>query len=311
MLTADPTGLATDNLYLDTVTITSPDASVENTEKVRVGLWVGSTTPTPTITINTPYAEVAADPIRPYAYVAGTGSAIQIYNVYTGLLVDTIPGVAAQVGAMTISHDGSTLYAVDTSNFKIVPANLDTRAVGAPWSPTSLPLFLDYTRANGTELVLSGNGQIFNAKTGTAFTSRFDGGYYGYVVVAAGPYRVRGEWWLESALARDYWDVHASDGTQSGAPIDSARSRRRITPGQIGAGRLAWRWCSMQRKSCPTGVRPERRSWIPHPQACSERPERHPPRRDSPAAAGHLSQRFETSPSNRPPTRTGPPTTRR
>ena len=186
MLTADPTGLATDNLYLDTVTITSPDASVENTEKVRVGLWVGSTTPTPTITINTPYAEVAADPIRPYAYVAGTGSAIQIYNVYTGLLVDTIPGVAAQVGAMTISHDGSTLYAVDTTNFKIVPVNLDTRAVGAPWSPTSLPLFLDYTRANGTELVLSGNGQIFNAKTGTAFTSRFDGGYYGYVVVAAG-----------------------------------------------------------------------------------------------------------------------------
>ncbi|HEX9192850.1 MAG TPA: hypothetical protein VF871_03700 [Burkholderiales bacterium] len=184
VLTADPSGSVNDSVNLATVTITSPD--VGNTEKVRVGLWVGSTTPTPTITINTPYAEVAADPIRPYAYVAGTGSAIRIYNVYTGLLVDTIPSVGAQVGAMTISHDGSTLYAVDTTNFKIVPVNLDTRAVGAPWSPTSLPLFLDYTRTNGTELVLSGNGQIFNAKTGTAFAPTFDGGYYGYVVVAAG-----------------------------------------------------------------------------------------------------------------------------
>ncbi|TMH81352.1 MAG: hypothetical protein E6H49_07295 [Betaproteobacteria bacterium] len=184
VLTANPSGLPNDTVNLATVTITSPD--VENTEKVRVGLWVGSTTPTPTIAINTAYAEVAADPIRPYAYLAGTGSDIQIYNVYTGLLVNTITSVAAQVGAMTVSHDGSTLYAVDTTNFKIVPVNLDTRAVGAPWLPTSLPLFLDYTRANGTELVLSGNGQIFNAKTGTAYASRFDGGYYGYVVVAAG-----------------------------------------------------------------------------------------------------------------------------
>ena len=186
VLTANPAGLTSDTVNLATVTITSPDTTVENTETIRVGLWVGSTTPTPTTTITTAYNEVAADPIRPYAYVAGTGNAIQIYNVYTGLLVNTIPSVAAQVGAMTISHDGSTLYAIDTTNFKIVPVNLDTLAVGAPWSPTSLPLFLDYTRTNGIELVLSGNGQIFNAKTGAAFAPTFSSGYYGYVVVAAG-----------------------------------------------------------------------------------------------------------------------------
>ena len=36
------------------------------------------------------------------------------------------------------------------------------------------------------------------------------------VLVAAGPYRLSGEWWRESegeaGWSRTYWDVHASDG---------------------------------------------------------------------------------------------------
>jgi protein ImuB len=34
------------------------------------------------------------------------------------------------------------------------------------------------------------------------------------VLVAAGPYRLSGEWWLDEtgSWAREYWDVHASDG---------------------------------------------------------------------------------------------------
>jgi len=37
------------------------------------------------------------------------------------------------------------------------------------------------------------------------------------ILIAAGPYRVEGEWWQSAsshapALSRDYWDVHASDG---------------------------------------------------------------------------------------------------
>jgi protein ImuB len=32
------------------------------------------------------------------------------------------------------------------------------------------------------------------------------------VLVAAGPYRVAGEWWVEDGWSRDYWDVQASDG---------------------------------------------------------------------------------------------------
>ena len=33
------------------------------------------------------------------------------------------------------------------------------------------------------------------------------------VLVAAGPYRLSGEWWQEErGFSRTYWDVHASDG---------------------------------------------------------------------------------------------------
>jgi BACON domain-containing protein len=187
VLTANPSSLTADTVNLAAVTITSDDATVENSgsEKVRVGLWVGSTTPSPTTPISATYFEIAADPIRPYAYAAGTGGNIQIYNVYTGLPVTTINSVAAQVGAMTVSHDGSTLYAVDTINFKIVPVSLDSLSVGAPWVPSSPVYYVTYTRANGTGVVLSGNGQIFNAETGAAFAAGFSGGYYYYSAVAA------------------------------------------------------------------------------------------------------------------------------
>jgi protein ImuB len=37
-------------------------------------------------------------------------------------------------------------------------------------------------------------------------------GIAGSVWVAAGPYRVSGEWWMDGGFSRDYWDVHASDG---------------------------------------------------------------------------------------------------
>jgi sugar lactone lactonase YvrE len=183
VLTANPASLTADTLNLATVTITSPDASVENTEKVRVGFWVGSTDPTTTPTTVTT-ANVAADPIRPYAYTA-VGGDIRVYHVHTGSLVTTITGVSTgAVGFMTVSHDGSTLYALDTTNSKVVPVDLDTLAVGTPFSINAVnPIkVIDYTRTNGVEVILSGNGgQIFNAKTGTLLFS----GFAGNTVVAA------------------------------------------------------------------------------------------------------------------------------
>jgi hypothetical protein len=183
VLTADPTGLATDTIHFATLTIDSPDASVENrgTEKVRIGFWVGSADPTSTaIGISAANPNVAADPIRPYAYAA-VGADIRVYNVYTGLLVNTITGVASgggTIGFMTVSHDGSKLYAIDVTNSKIVPVDLDTQTAGTSFSVSLINVVkvIDYTRTNGVELIVSGSsGQIFNAQTGTAFPVSFVG----------------------------------------------------------------------------------------------------------------------------------------
>src|SRR5882672_3152678 len=182
VLTVDPTLLAPDTLYLDTVTIDSPDTTVENrgTEKVRVGLWVNTLAPL-VGTINVTASNLAVDPIRPYLYAA-VGSDVQVYNMYSGSLVTTISGVAAgggTVGFMTVSHDGSKLYALDTTNSKIVPVDLDAYTLGTPFSVSLInPVkVIEYTRTNGVGVIVSGSaGQIFDAQTGTAFTPTFAGG---------------------------------------------------------------------------------------------------------------------------------------
>jgi hypothetical protein len=183
VLIADPTSLTADTVNFATVTITSPDASIVNTENVRVGLWVGSADPAASTPISIASNTVAADPIRPYAYAAFGGS-IRVYNIYTGDLVATIASVAStSVGNMTVSYDGSTLYAVDTTNNNIVPVNLDTRVVGAGFSFGSFGInVIDYTRTNGVELIISGGGgQFFNAQTGVPYAPTFGGG----VIVSA------------------------------------------------------------------------------------------------------------------------------
>jgi hypothetical protein len=177
VLTANPAGLIPNSVNLATVSITSSDTTVENNETIRVGLWVGSTTPTATTTISTAYNEIAADPIRPYAYVAGAGGDIQVYNVYTGLLVTTIPGVATQVGILAISQDGSTLYAVDTSNLTIVPVNLDTYVAGTAWPLSGSPTYprIVYGRTNGFGFVLAGDGRAYDATSGAVLAPTFFG----------------------------------------------------------------------------------------------------------------------------------------
>jgi len=177
VLTANPSGLVTDSVNLATVTIASPDTTVENTETIRVGLWVGSTTPAPTTAINTAYNEVAADPIRPYAYVAGAGGNIQVYNVYTGLPGTPIISGASQIGALAISHDGSTLYAVDTSTLTIVPVNLDSYVAGPAWSLSGAPTYprIVYARTNGFAFVLAGNGRAYDATSGAMLAPTFFG----------------------------------------------------------------------------------------------------------------------------------------
>lgn len=67
-LTVDPSGLGADTVHLATVTISSSAGTIENTETVRVGFWIGSTAPSGTNSVATQYQMLISDPIRPFTF---------------------------------------------------------------------------------------------------------------------------------------------------------------------------------------------------------------------------------------------------
>jgi len=180
VLTADPNGLATDTIHYATVTVTSSDPTVTNTEQVKVGFWVGTVTPSAINTLALTYLEIVTDPIRPYVYMNSGGTAIDIYNVHTASLVTTITNVGAALGDMEISSDGSTLYVADLTNYDIVPISLDTLTVNTAWNVTgSGNLWLAYGRVDNKPFIFAGNGTVYDADSGVALPNTFDiGGYY-------------------------------------------------------------------------------------------------------------------------------------
>jgi hypothetical protein len=172
VLTADPTGLATDALYEADVTVASADASVENVETVRVGLWVGGTAPT-TQTVSVALTEVIADPVRPRVYAHGSGGGISVYNAYTGASEGTITGLPATIGAMAIASDGRTLWVVDEATFRVYPVRLSDWSVGAGWllaSGANPKPRLAYARTDGFPLLIGTDGAIHAAGSGSVLT---------------------------------------------------------------------------------------------------------------------------------------------
>lgn len=170
-LTANPAGLTPETVHYATVTISSSDTSVEGTETVRVGLWVTSSDVTSTLTAAPgPFYEVASDPVRPYAYVHSSGTGISVYNVYSGALVGTIPGVAARLGSMAVSNDGQRLWAIDLNNYQIVPVDLTNWSVASPWALGGSVITeprAAYARTNGKAVVIATDGRIYDANTGS------------------------------------------------------------------------------------------------------------------------------------------------
>lgn len=123
-ITADPVGIKTDIVRRATVTLTS-SATVGQTATINVALWIGSTDPA-VVTLSQSAVSIAANPVDPVAYVSAGASSINVYNVYTGQLITTFGPVAPTVGFMAVSSDGTTLFAVDTTNYEIVA--LDAKA---------------------------------------------------------------------------------------------------------------------------------------------------------------------------------------
>lgn len=172
-VTADPTSLTANTLSYATVTLTSTDATVTQPVTIKVALWKGASSPAASVSPHPLYSNVVADPIRPLVYAHNGGLSVDVYNVYTGLLSDTLTGFSAALGDMAVSADGSLLYVYDLSNSKIEVRNLPSKTVQVRWA---LPRAPDRTsrlallQPNGVPLLALNDGSIYSA--GGTFLTR-------------------------------------------------------------------------------------------------------------------------------------------
>ncbi|HTA18497.1 MAG TPA: hypothetical protein VK989_04355, partial [Polyangia bacterium] len=123
-------------------------------------------------------------------------------------LAATIARLAALVGPENVGAPA----AADTWREEaalVTPFSLAAPSAPAPAQPSSPALAIRRLRpAQEIEVLVGRAGPT--ALRGRDTTAR--------VLVAAGPYRASGEWWHategdgSAGFARDYWDVHASDG---------------------------------------------------------------------------------------------------
>jgi hypothetical protein len=165
-LTATPTGLPTDSTQFANVTVSSSDATVENQETIRVGLYVSSTAPA--IVSQAVAAQyLVASPVEPLVFLNNGGTDVNAYNVYTGAPARTLPGVVAQAGPMAISADGKLLYVYDKSTLAVVEIDATSGAVSHTYSSSGAfsGNAIAYVRPNGFSTLITPSWRTYDVAT--------------------------------------------------------------------------------------------------------------------------------------------------
>jgi len=168
VITANSTGMTAEQIHHATVTVSSAQTSMQNQQVIRVALWVGSTDPIP---VSNPlpgiYGFIAANPTEPLAYISKVTDAIDVYNVYSGSLVNTIPLVGSGIGEMALSDDGATLFVADLTNHRIVAFDALTGQQVGIYNNGSQTAH--YARPDGHPVLIAGNGEVIDLSNGTSF----------------------------------------------------------------------------------------------------------------------------------------------
>jgi len=131
----------------------------------------------------------------------------------TGPAPDRLAATLARLAALVGPENVGTPRAPDTwreEAIVVAPYALSSVPASVPVRPNAQArLSINMKRfrpAQEIEVLIGRDGPT--ALRGSETTAR--------VMVAAGPYRLQGEWWRDAAddgdFCRDYWDVHASDG---------------------------------------------------------------------------------------------------
>jgi hypothetical protein len=179
-LTADPTGLAANQTHFATVTISSPDFTLENAPQIRVGLYVADSDPAASLKAGHG-AGIAMSPVEPLVFVHDESNVITAYNVYTGAAARSFAAGTTDPRGMTLSGDGRTLFVVDRANFQIRELDAVTGALLDTYAHSGnqpYPGTLLYARPNGVPTLFSGVGLMIDLSNDNIFFNgpgaRFD-----------------------------------------------------------------------------------------------------------------------------------------
>ncbi len=179
-LTANPTGLIPDSLYTATVAVKARSGStVTGTTSIRVALWIGSSDPVDQI-IEHEAVSMSANPVEPWVYVSDGSSDIDVYNVYDGQLVNSFAGVAPTVGELQVSSDGTQLFAVDTTNYRILALNAKSGRALKGYrltGPISSDFSFAYARPVGIPTLFAPGQPAIDVSTGNHVSLPFQGAF--------------------------------------------------------------------------------------------------------------------------------------
>jgi hypothetical protein len=182
VLSADASTLPTETLSYANVTVSTSTNGVEPAV-VRVALWKSARGLASMAQLSVNYSHIIADKIRPYVYANNGGTNVDVFNAYTAQKIATISNVGAALGQMTVAHNGSRLYALDTAARSLAVVDLDSLTKVATWS---LDKAVDWStsvlavRPNGVEVVLVGDGTAYSNGRSLGVTS-----IYGQMVSTA------------------------------------------------------------------------------------------------------------------------------
>jgi hypothetical protein len=160
-LTANPTGLTTDQVHFANVRVSSSDPIVENHEEIRVGLTLMNKEPTTqNITFESPeIGQLVVSPVEPLVFMRH-GNDIKAYNVYSGAEVRSFNQVVNALNGLTISGDGRYLFLQDSGKMynQVVQVDAETgREVYRFFAETDLMGSMYYARPDGIPMLLSLN----------------------------------------------------------------------------------------------------------------------------------------------------------
>jgi hypothetical protein len=179
VLTANTSGIPLNATQFANVTITSSDTSVENSQTIRVGLYVSNTAAVST-GLSLSANSLAASPVEPIVAVGTYGTSVGIYDVNSGALLRTLSGVAATSGELLFSEDGTTLFVLDTTNMKVTAVNPTSGAIGTVYDASVQASFgaagtgIAVMHPNGYTMLFTPNGHAYDLATGAALPSSSD-----------------------------------------------------------------------------------------------------------------------------------------